>query len=110
MSKLSFTQSCVIALLRFLIPPHSDNEKASNYLRTMIGQNHSRIEWAVVRPDNLTEDNTVSPYTVHASPNSSIFNAGNTSRINVAHFMVKLITDSGAWSDWKVQMPVIYTV
>ena len=106
--KVSFAQSSVIALLRLLIPPHSDNEKAANYLRTMIGQNHSHIEWTVVRPDTLTEDDTVSSYTVHASPNRSIFNAGKTSRINVAHFMVKLITDSVTWSDWNGQMPVIY--
>ena len=106
--KISFAQSCVIALLRLLMPPHSDNEKAANYLRTVIGQNHSHIEWAVIRPDSLTKDNMVSPYAVHASPNRSIFNAGKTSRINVAHFMVKLITDSAVWSDWKGQMPVIY--
>jgi hypothetical protein len=74
----------------------------------MIGQNHSHIEWATVRPDNLTEDNMVSPYTVHASPYRSIFSAGKYSRINVAHFMVKLTVDSTKWSDWKGQMPVIY--
>ena len=97
-----------MALLRLLLPPVSDNEKAANYLRCVIGQNHSHIEWGVVRPDNLTEDSTVSPYAVHASPNRSLFNAGKTSRINVAHFMVKLITDSATWYDWKGQMPVIY--
>lgn len=34
--------------------------------------------------------------------------AGETSRINVAHFMADLITDDGLWSRWKGQMPVIY--
>ena len=106
--KISFPQLCLIMLLRILVPPHVDNEKAANYLRTMIGQNHSGIEWVAVRPDSLTEDNTVSTYTVHASPNRSIFNPGKSSRINVAHFMAELISDSSTWSEWKGQMPVIY--
>ena len=106
--KISFAQLCVIGLLRLLVPPHSDNEKAANYLRTMIGQNHSYIEWAAIRPDDLIEDDEVTPYSIHSSPIRSIFNAGKTSRINVAHFIVQLITDTGTWSKWKGRMPVIY--
>ena len=106
--KISFAQLCVIGLIRLLAPPHSDNEKAANYLRTMIGQNHSYIEWAAIRPDDLIENDEVSPYSTHVSPIRSIFNAGKTSRINVAHFMVQLITDTGTWSKWKGHMPVIY--
>jgi len=106
--KISFAQLCVIGLLRLLVPPHSDNEKAANYLRTMIGQNHSYIESAAIRPDDLIEDDEVTPYSIHSFPIRSIFNAGKTSRINVAHFMVQLITDTGTWSKWKGHMPVIY--
>ena len=106
--KISFAQLFVIGLLRLLLPPHSDNEKAANYLRTMIGQNNSHIEWAAIRPDDLIENDEVSPYSIHVSPIRSIFNAGKTSRINVAHFMVQLITDTGTWSKWKGRMPVIY--
>ena len=106
--KISFAQLFVIGLLRLLLPPHSDNEKAANYLRTMIGQNNSHIEWAAIRPDDLIEDDEVTPYSIHSSPIRSIFNAGKTSRINVAHFMVQLITDTGTWSKWKGRMPVIY--
>ena len=50
----------------------------------------------------------VGPYTMHASLNRSIFNAGKTSRINVAHFRLKLIIDHATWSDWKGPMSVIY--
>ena len=106
--KISFAQLFVIGLLRLLLPPHSDNEKAANYLRTMIGQNNSHIEWAAIRPDDLIENDEVSAYSIHVSPIRSIFNAGKTSRINVAHFMVQLITDTGTWSKWKGRMPVIY--
>ena len=106
---ISFGQKCVIGLLRLLLPPHVDNEKAADYLRIHVGQNDGEIEWAVVRPDNLIDEDGVTEYEVYPSPiRSAIFDAGLTSRINVAHFMADLITDDGIWSRWKGQMPVIY--
>ena len=106
---VSFAEKSVIGLLRLLLPPHVDNEKAADYLRTRIGQDDETIEWAVVRPDNLIDDSEVTDYEVYASPiRSAIFDAGLTSRINVAHFMADLITDDGPWRKWKGQMPVIY--
>jgi len=51
----------------------------------------------------------VSEYEIHPSPTrSAIFNAGQTSRINVGHFMAELVTDDETWNKWKGQMPVIY--
>jgi hypothetical protein len=106
---ISFGQRCVIGLLRLLLPPHVDNERAADYLRTRIGQNDGTIEWAAVRPDNLINEDEVTEYEVHPSPTrSAIFNAGSTSRINVAHFMAHLITEYDVWNKWKGQMPVIY--
>ncbi len=106
---ISLAQRCVIALLRLLLPPHVDNEKAADYLRTKIGQNDETIEWAAVRPDNLVNETNVSEYDVHLSPTrSAIFDAGKTSRINVGHFMTDLIIDDNQWQKWKGQMPVIY--
>lgn len=108
---VSFAQKCIIFLIRLLLPPHVDNEKASDYFRTVIGQNNGLIEWAVVRPDNLIDNGNVSEYEVHPSPvRSAIFNAGQTSRINVAGFMAELITDNQTWNKWKGKMPVIYNV
>ncbi len=107
--QISFGQKCVIWLLRLLLPPHVDNEKAADFLRTKIGQDNRVIEWAAVRPDNLTNESQVTEYEVHASPiRSAIFNAGTTSRINVGHFMADLITKHDIWNTWKGQMPVIY--
>ena len=107
--RISFGQQCVIGLLRLLVPPHVDNEKAADYLRTEIGQNDGAIEWAAVRPDNLTNEDEVTEYEVHPSPiRSAIFDAGLTSRINVGHFMADLITDDDTWNSWKGQMPVLY--
>jgi nucleoside-diphosphate-sugar epimerase len=106
---MSFGQKCVIWLFRLLLPPHVDNENAADYLRTQIGQNDEIIEWAAVRPDTLIDESGVTEYEVHPSPiRSAIFDAGKTSRINVGHFMADLITDHGAWINWKGQMPVIY--
>lgn len=106
---ISFGQKCVIWLLRLLLPPHTDNEHAADYLRTLIGQHDESIEWAVVRPDALLNEDEASDYEVHPSPTrSAIFNAGTTSRINVGHFMADLITDDNTWNKWKGQMPVIY--
>ena len=108
---ISFAQKCVIALLRLLLPPHVDNEKAADCLRTEIGKNNKVIEWVAVRPDGLIDEKTVSKYTQHPSPTrSAIFNAGKISRINVAHFMADLITDNNTWNKWKGQMPVIYNI
>jgi len=107
--QISFGQNCVIWLLRLLLPPHVDNEKAADYLRTEIGQNHRFIEWAAVRPDGLVDKSEVSEYETHISPTrSAIFDAGTTSRVNVGHFMATLILDHETWVKWNGKMPVIY--
>ena len=105
----SMAQRIVLGIIRLLLPPHSDNEKAADYLRTTIGQSNPLIEWVAVRPDGLIDEEKVSKYTVHASPTRSpIFNAGQTSRINVGHFMAELINNQKLWKEWKGQMPVLY--
>ena len=106
--KVSFFENCVFFLLRYLIPPHSDNENAANYLRTLIGQNHSNIKWVAVRPDSLINEKEISPYTTHSSPIHTLFKPGKTSRINVAHFISELISNEKIWIEWKGKMPVIY--
>lgn len=106
---ISFAQKCVIGLLRWLTPPHADNEQAADYLRTRIGRTDGMIEWVAVRPDGLIDKGEVTAYEVHPSPiRSAIFNPGQTSRINVGHFMAELITNDATWQKWEGQMPVIY--
>lgn len=107
--KVSLSQKMVVAMVRLLVPPHADNEKAADYLSFQVGQSNPYIEWTVVRPDSLLNEEHVSGYTAHNSPTrSAIFNAGKTSRINVAHFMAQLITEKDVWKQWKGKMPVIY--
>ncbi len=103
------SQRVVVLLLRLLLPPHVDNENAADYLRIYVGQNNKAIEWAAVRPDGLINEDKVSEYEIYASPTrNAIFDAGETSRINVANFMAELAINSNLWSKWKGKMPVIY--
>lgn len=106
---ISLGEKFVTGLSRLSLPPHVDNENAADYLRINFGQDDEMIEWVVVRPDTLTNEDKVTEYELHPSPiRSAIFNAGRTSRINVGHFMADLITEEFTWNRWKGQMPVIY--
>ena len=70
---ISFGQSLVIELLRLLLPPHPDNEKAADLLRENIGQKNTLIEWVAVRPDTLINQNKVAEYELYASPTRALF-------------------------------------
>jgi hypothetical protein len=99
----------IIEILRHLLPPQADNEQAAEFLRTVVGQNDETLEWAAVRPDNLVDEDQVSEYEVFSSPTRSpIFDAGITSRIDVADFMARLIVEDDVWGAWKGRMPVVY--
>lgn len=105
----SLKDRIVLTLLRYLLPPQKDNEEAANYLSNTIGENNSKIEWTAVRPDTLINEDEVSEYEFMKSPKRSpVFDAGKTSRINVAHFMTELLLNEKLWEKWKYKMPVIY--
>ncbi|MDF1808508.1 MAG: SDR family oxidoreductase [Phycisphaerales bacterium] len=107
--KTSLGERFVVGLVRSLIPPHADNEAALEFFRSDVGQENSNIEWVIVRPDNLTNAETITPYDLYPSPiRSAIFNPGKTSRINVAAFFAELMTDNEMWIRWAGQMPVVY--
>ncbi|MEZ5084103.1 MAG: NAD(P)-binding oxidoreductase [Bacteroidales bacterium] len=105
---ISFAQRILIGLLRLVLPPHRDNEKAADYLRTVVGKKDKTIEWCAVRPSGLINEEKASEIEVHPSPTRSILNDGQISRINVGHFIADLITEKELWNKWKGQMPVIY--
>ena len=65
------------------------------------------MEWAVVRPDGLIDVEQVTPYDVSPSPTTTITSAGETTRMNVAHFMTELVTEPTCWAKWKGMMPFI---
>ncbi|MDX2414273.1 MAG: NAD(P)H-binding protein [Bacteroidales bacterium] len=106
---ISAGEKLVMGMIRLLVPPQSDNEKAADFLRENIGQNNKSIDWVAVRPDTLIDDDKVSEYELFASPTrSALFNPGHTSRINVGNLMARLIVENNLWNKWKGQMPVIY--
>jgi putative NADH-flavin reductase len=109
--KIGFGHALVVRMLRIILPPQADNEQAADYLRTEIRQENRGMEWIAVRPDTLIDEDDVTSYTLHPSPiRDPVFNAGKTSRINVAHCMAELLTDNELWAHWRGQMPVIYNV
>jgi len=106
---ISFGEKLVMGLIRLLVPPQSDNEKAADFLRVNIGQKNKLIDWVAVRPDTLINEDNVTEYELYASPiRSALSNPGKTSRINVGNFMSRLIVENDLWNKWKGQMPVIY--
>lgn len=77
-------------------------------MRAAIDNRGPTIEWVAVRLDSLVDAVAVTEYDLHPSPiRSPIFNTGKTSRINVAHFITHLMTDSDFWNTLNRKMPVI---
>ena len=107
--KFKINENIIMKIVRLLLPPQRDNELALKYLIDIVGINNKLIEWVAVRPDTLINEVEVSEYTVYPSSiRSPIFDAGKTSRINVADFMVSLLKDEKLWEKWKYKTPVIY--
>lgn len=107
--KYGLPDRVVLSLLYRFLPPQRDNVEAASFLVNEVGSGDPKIEWVVVRPDTLVDDENESEYEIHSSPaRSPVFKAGKTSRINVSSFMVSLLFDEKLWERWKFQMPVIY--
>ena len=106
----TFGEKIVFSLLKILLPPHKDNMLAADHLVYKLGST-TNIDWVAVRPDSLFDEESVSKYEIHNNKiRSPIFNPGKTSRINVSHFMVELVTNDKLWQEWKHKTPVIYNV
>jgi putative NADH-flavin reductase len=102
----SLTERAILSIIRFLIPPHADNEAAAAYLYGL-DKEKSSIEWTVVRPTDLI-DGDVGKYTLYSKPQGSLFGGGAATRANVAKSMVDLLTDEKVWEQWKYSMPVLH--
>ncbi len=102
-------ENFVVTLLRYLLPPHRDNELTLDYLLNKVGTKFKNIEWVAVRPDGLINEPKVTEYTACPSTiRSPIFDSGKVSRINVANFMVNLLINDKLWDKWKYKTPVLY--
>jgi len=95
-----------LALLRAVLPPARDNQRAADVLALGIGDGHPSVAWVVVRPDSLVGGET-SAYRTHDGIVSSLFRADRTRLANAAHFMAELVTNETAWRRWRGRMPVL---
>lgn len=101
-------EKIVFSLLEIVLPPHKDNILAGDHLIYGVGESE-KIEWIAVRPDSLFDEERKSVYEISDTKiRSPLFNAGKTSRINVAYFMVELLLNDALWQNWKYKTPVIY--
>lgn len=99
------SERLILSCLRVTVPPAKDNELAASFLSKDIGKDKAWIEWVVVRPDDLIEGD-VSDYEVFTKPRPGLFGSGETTRANVAAFMVDLIMNDDTWKKWIYDMPV----
>ncbi len=95
----------VLWILRGLVPPTRDNQRAADFLR-QAGAGNRFVQWVVVRPDSLL-DGMTTEYLVRRGIQGSLFKPDSTNMANVAHFMCELATDPSAWDRWAGKLPVI---
>lgn len=93
-------------LLRGLVPPARDNQRAADFLHDVVNPADPHLQWAVVRPDTL-KDGDVTEYALHDGLVDGLFRPGQTNMANVAHFMCELAAGDGAWETWRGKLPVI---
>jgi len=98
-------RACV-AMIRGLVPPARDNQRAADFLAQGIGAEHRCIQWVIVRPDTLLNGG-ITEYALHEGLVSSLFQPASTNMANVAHFMCELVANPEAWAAWKGKLPVI---
>jgi hypothetical protein len=99
-------EKMVLSLLRGLVPPAGDNQRAADFLHDQVGTCNPFVRWVVVRPDSLL-DGGVTRYTLHETLVDGLFKPGSTNMANVAHFMCELATHPATWDDWTGKLPVI---
>jgi uncharacterized protein YbjT (DUF2867 family) len=93
-------------MLRGVVPPARDNQRAADFLLGEIGSRNPLVEWVVIRPDSL-QPGEVTAYALHEGLVSSLFAPGRTNMANVAHFMCELVSNPRTWADWNGKLPVI---
>lgn len=99
-------EKAFVWMLRGVLPPARDNQRAADFLYGDIGTNNPFVEWVAVRPDTLREGD-VSEYRVHEGLVSSLFAPDDTNMQNVAYVMNELLANPKTWDDWKGKLPVI---
>ncbi len=99
-------ERAVVWMLRGLVPPARDNQRAADFLHEVVAADDPCAQWVVVRPDTL-KDGEVTDYALHQGLVDSLFRPGQTNMANVAHFMCELATKPEMWAAWRGKLPVI---
>jgi uncharacterized protein YbjT (DUF2867 family) len=99
-------ERALVWLLRGVLPPARDNQRAADFLNEEVGTINPYVQWAAVRPDTLL-DGDVTEYTVHEGLVNSLSAPGRSNMANVAHFMCELATSPVVWERWRGKAPVI---
>jgi len=99
-------ERAIVWMLRGLVPPATDNQRAADFLHDVIEAADPYVQWVAVRPDSLKEGD-VTPYALHEGLVSSLARPDETNMANVAHFMCELATDEAVWATWRGKLPVI---
>mmetsp|Transcript_23787 Transcript_23787/g.49280 ORF Transcript_23787/g.49280 Transcript_23787/m.49280 type:complete len:262 (+) Transcript_23787:117-902(+) len=111
--KRSVTQRCALSIIRNLVPPHKDNERAASFIVTKRKEDNPHLEWTVIRPTDLVNDGVGTKYELFAKPQKYLF-AGSSecvaTRANVARSMVDLVLAEDLWDEWKFKMPVVHNL
>ena len=105
-TRRSSLERAFLWVLRGLLPPARDNQRAADFLLEQVGPDHACVQWAVVRPDTLLPGD-VSAYTTHEGLVNKVFAPGKTNMANVAHFMCELVTNPQTWAAWRGKLPVV---
>jgi uncharacterized protein YbjT (DUF2867 family) len=105
-SRRGVVERAVLTLLRCVLPPALDNQRAADFLSRDVGSSDPLLEWVAVRPDTLL-DGGASRYAVHRLLVDSLFAPGKTNIENAAHFMCELVTEDRVWAAWKGRLPVV---
>ena len=92
----------VLTMVRYMIPPHADNEAAVAFL-----YENEDIEWCVVRPTDHLIDAEESEYELSESQTGPLFGYKKATRANVAHFMVELVMSHEKWDVYNHKLPII---
>lgn len=95
-----------LAVMRLVLPPAQDNQRAADFLLAEVGDADPYMQWVAVRPDTL-KDGEVTTYELHEGLVDSLFRPGATTMANVADFLCALATDDDTWAAWRGRMPVI---
>jgi len=99
-------ERAALAVLRAVLPPARDNQRAADFLIHEIGPADPYVRWTAVRPDTLLEGE-VSEYTLHEGVVSTLFKPDSTNMANVAHCMCELATEPTMWAAWNGKLPVV---